>query len=292
MMSLNEIPFIIPRKLSEFRQEAQNVDFERAKLRIRRMDEYLVSAEDQDEAKRRRHYDTSLGLQALALAVHTTRDTSFREVFSAENYSKTSVPNASEKNNTQNDQSHCSTQKIDAITDFQEAHDFFEFDNELIKHRKTLASKESIKPADMLYLKFCLIFEIQRDPNESCLRILLHDIIFKFHLSDCRLRCQIHVRKPIEHELSFERIINDSHLKNTYSGQLVFYSGDWIVQQEVELSVVIKVEPLSLNKFIGPKFSDIACLHVKNVPHGASKIFLREMTPVHRPHKIVGVIEW
>ncbi len=133
------------------------------------------------------------------------------------------------------------------------------------------------------------MLELQRDENESCLRILLHDIIFKFHLSDFRLRCEIHVRKPIEHELVLEKIVHDSHLKTNYSAQLILWAADWIAQEEVELYIVMKIESLSINKYIGSKFWDMAHLHVKNVPHGASRIFLREFTPVSRPHKIVSL---
>jgi hypothetical protein len=133
------------------------------------------------------------------------------------------------------------------------------------------------------------MLKIQRDEYESCLRILLHDIIFKFHLIDFRLRCEIHVRKPIEHKLILDKIIHDSYLKGNYSAEFILWSGDWIVQQEVELYVVMKIESLSINKYISSKFSDMAHLHVKNVPHGASRIFLRELTSVGRPHKIVSL---
>ncbi len=133
------------------------------------------------------------------------------------------------------------------------------------------------------------MLELQRDEYESCLRIFLHDIIFKFHLSDFRLRCEIHVRKPIEDELVLEKIIHDSHLTADYSAQFILWSGDWIVQQDVELYIVMKIESLSINKYIGSKFWDMVHLHIKNIPHGASKIFLREVTPVSRPYKIVSL---
>ena len=286
VMCLDEIPFIIPRRLDEVRQQSTTDEFEQLRLKIRRMDEYLISTEDQDKAKRQRHYDTSLGLQALVSTTDKIQKASFREVLSTDEILPSLTHRASDGNNSV-DHLFRQAEKLDPLTDFQEANDFIEFDNELAKHRKVLAKKESSKPSDMLYLKFCLIFELQRDPNESCLRILIHDIIFKFHLHGFRLRCQIHVRKPIEHELLLEKVVEGSHLNENYCGQFIFYAADWIVQQEVELYAVIKVESLSLNKYIGPKFWDIAHLHIKNVPHGASKIFLREMTPVSRPHKIV-----
>lgn len=283
---LENIPFVIPRKVNNIQQE-NNADFERAKLIIRRMDEYLISVEDQNEAKRQRHQDTSVGLEALAAAAHKIQKVSFREVLSVDE----TLPATSRRVSAESDlveQFLRHSVKIDPLTDFQEAHDFIEFDQALAQHRKNLATKEARKPSDFLYLKFSLILELQRDENESCLRILLHDIIFKFHLTDFRLRCHIHVRKPIEHELVLDKTVNESHLTKNYSAQFILYSGDWIVQQEVELYVVMKIEPLSINKYIGYKFWDMAHLHVKNVPHGASKIFLRELTPVSRPHKIVS----
>jgi hypothetical protein len=288
LMCINDIPFIIPRQLKDVHQETTtNTDFERAKLIIRRMDEYLVSSEDQNEAKRQRHEGISLGLQALALAADAIQKISFREVLSVDETIKDTKRRLSTHPSVDN--SLHQFEKIDAITDFQEAHDFIEFDEALTEHRRDLLTKEPDKPSDMLYLKLCLMLELQRDEYESCLRILLHDIIFKFHLSDFRLRCEIHVRKPIEDELVLEKIIHESHLKSTYSAQFIIWSSDWISQQDVELFIVMKIESLSITKYIGPKFSDIAHLHVKNVPHGASKIFLRELTPVSRPYKIVSL---
>jgi hypothetical protein len=287
-LCFHDIPFIIPRLLKEFRQQTMiTTDFERAKLIIRRMDEYLVSSEDQTEAKRQRHQDTSIGLQALAMITNNIQKSAFREVLSIDETLPVAVRRVSHESISSN-QLQRQTDKIDPITDFQEVHDFLEFDDKLAKHRHDLATKDVNRPSDMLYLKFCLILELQRDENESCLRIFLHDIIFKFHLTDFRLRCQIHVRKPIEHELTLEKIVHESHLTNTYSAQFVFYAGDWIAQQEVELYATMKIEPLSINKYIGCKFWDMAYLHVKNVPHGASKVFLRELTPVSRPHRIVS----
>jgi hypothetical protein len=285
MMCIDDIPFIIPRQLEDVRRDSMTTtDFERAKLIIRRMDEYLVSPEDQDEAKRQRHEDTSLGLRALAAAADTIQKVSFHEVLTVGE----TLQDATRRSSIAGTVS-LQSEKIDPITDFQEAHDFIEFDEALAQHRKDLLKKDTIKPSDMLYLKFCLMLELQRDEYESCLRIFLHDIIFKFHLSDFRLRCEIHVRKPIEDELVLEKIIHDSHLTADYSAQFILWSGDWIVQQDVELYIVMKIESLSINKYIGSKFWDMVHLHIKNIPHGASKIFLREVTPVSRPYKIVSL---
>lgn len=260
---LRDVSFVIPKNLRE-----KNEKFERAKLQIRRMDEFLVSPEDQNEAKRQRHEETSLGLEALAAAAHRIQKVAFKEILSV----------STNENET----------KIDPITDFQEAHDFVEFDQALVEHRNNLAKKTMKKPSDFLYLKFCLIFEIRRDENESCLRIFLHDIIFKFHLTDFRLRCQIHVKKPVEDELLIDKTLNESHLVTNYSAEIRLDSADWIDHQEAELYVTMKIDSLAMNKYVGHKFWDMTHLHVKNVPHGASKIFLREMTPVSRPHKIVS----
>jgi hypothetical protein len=133
------------------------------------------------------------------------------------------------------------------------------------------------------------MLELQRDEYDSCLRIFLHDIIFKFHLSDFHLRCEIHIRKPIEDELIIEKTVHDSHLTTNYSAQFIILSGDWIPQQDVELYIVMKIESLSINKYIGSKFWDMTHLHIKNIPHGASRIFLRELTPVSRPYKLVSL---
>jgi len=286
IMCITDIPFIIPRQLKDVRQEETTEDFERAKRIILRMDEYLVSPEDQDEAKRQRHADTSLGLNALALAADAIQKASFREILSIDESLKGTKRILSKTISSGDNPLHPS-EKIDAITDFQEAHDFIEFDEALTQHRKELSKKKPNKPSDMLYLKFCLMLELQRDEYQSCLRISLHDIIFKFHLSDFRLRCEIHVKKPIEDDLILEKLVYDSHLKSNYSAEFILWSGDWIVHQDVELDIVIKIESLSINKFINPKFWDMTHLHVKNIPHGASKIFLRELTPVSRPHRIV-----
>ncbi|CAF2365201.1 unnamed protein product [Rotaria sp. Silwood2] len=285
-MCINDIPFVIPRRLEDVRQET-TTDFERAKLIIRRMDEYLVSSEDLDEAKRQRHLDTSLGLSALAEAANKIQKVSFREVLSIDETLPLGSRCLSEQDSSV-DKILRKAEKTDPITDFQEAHDLIEFDEALEEHRKNLLKKEPNKLSDMIYLKFCLMLELQRDETESCLRIILHDIIFKFHLSGFRLRCEIHVKKPIEHDLVLEKVLNESHLSTNYSAQLIFWSGDWIIQQEVELYIVMTVESLSINKYIGPKFWDMAHLHVKNVPHGASRVFLRELTPVSRPHKILS----
>ena len=287
IMCVNDIPFIIPRQLKDVREEPATEDFERAKLIIRRMDEYLISPEDQNEAKRQRHEDTSMGLIALASAANKIQKVAFREVLSVDETLPAAARRLSD-GQTSVKNLFRQSEKIDPITDFQEAHDFIEFDEALVQHRKELKKKETNKPSDMLYLKFCLIIELQRDENKSCLRILLHDIIFKFHLAEFHLRCEIHVRKPIEEELVLEKTLHDSHLQTNYSAQIKLWSGDWIIQQDVELYIVMKIESLSINKYIGSKFWDMAHLHVKNVPHGASKIFLRELTPVSRPYKIVS----
>ncbi len=287
IMCINDIPFIIPRQLEDVRRETTRTEsFERAKLIIRRMDEYLVSPEDQNEAKRQRHQDTSLGLLALAAAADTIQKVSFREVLTIGETLQDATRRMS-KSDLSDNLSH-QMEKIDPITDFQEAHDLIEFDEALAQHRNDILKKEPIKPSDMLYLKFCLMLELQRDEYDSCLRIVLHDIIFKFHLSDFRLRCEIHIRKPIENELIVEKTVHDSHLKTNYSAQFVVLSGDWIPQQDVELYIVMKIESLSINKYIGWKFWDMTHLHIKNIPHGASRIFLRELTPVSRPYKLVS----
>lgn len=293
-MCINDIPFVIPRQLEDVHQETTTTttpnttmsDFERARLIIRRMDEYLISPEDRNEAKRLRHETTSKGLEALAATTDSIQKVSFREVLSIGDSLQDTKRRLS-KANLSKDNPSPPSDKIDALTDFQEMHDFIEFDEALTQHRNELLTKEAVKPSDMVYLKFCLMLELQRDEHESCLRILLHDIIFKFHLSEFRLRCEMHLKKPIEDELIVERTIRESHLKSDYSAQFVLWSGDWIIQQDVELLITIKIESLSINKYISSKFWDMAHLHVKNVPHGSSRIFLRELTPVSRPYKIV-----
>ena len=254
------------------------------------MDEQLIPSEE----KQRSHVEQerSSCLRALAEAANSLHRFSFREMLSIDE----TLPNIG-KNLIEVEENDSSIAKLfrqreqcDPITDFHQAQDFLAFDQALDQHRINIFFKPTNKLSDMSYLKFCIILEILRDESESCLRILLHDIIFKFHLADFRLRCEIHVRKPIEHELVLERIVHDSHLNVNYSAEFVLWSGDWIVQQEVELYLVLKIESLSINKYIGAKFSDMAHLHVKNIPHGASRIFLRELTPVCRPHKIVSEI--
>lgn len=51
----------------------------------------------------------------------------------------------------------------------------------------------------------------------------------------------------------------------------------------------MKIQSLTISKYHSSRFWGMAHLHVKNVPHGASRIFLREMTPVCRPHKMVSI---
>ncbi len=291
IMRISDIPFIIPRQIEDVRKQ-RRPNFERTKLLILRMDEYLVSSEDKSKAKQRRQQDTSLGLRALAAAAYKIQTLAFREVLTIDE----TLPILGRNSIEEEEEEHSSidklfrqTAKIDPITDFQEPQVFVEFDRALAKHRMDILHKPTNKPSDMIYLKFCLMLEIQRDEYESCLRIILHDIIFKFHLSDFRLCCKIHVRKPIEHEFALEKIVHGSHLKTNYSLEFVLWSGDWIVHQEVELYIVMKIESLSINKYITSKFWDMAHLHVKNIPHGASRIFLRELTPVSRPHKLVSL---
>ncbi|CAF3730563.1 unnamed protein product, partial [Adineta steineri] len=294
IMRVNDIPFIIPRQIEDVRKQIRP-NFQRAKLLILRMDEYLVSSEDKTKAKRRRHQDTSLGLRALAEAIYTVQKIAFREVLSIDETLPIIGRNLPDDDDDDDGQENRSMHKfyrqkgkIDPITDFHEVQDFVAFDRALTKHRMDILEKPTYKPSDMIYLKFCLMLEIQRDEYESCLRIILHDIIFKYHLADFHLRCEIHVRKPMEREFVLDRIVHDSHLKANYSVEFVLWSGDWIAQQEVELYVVMKIESLSINKYISSKFWDMAHLHVKNIPHGSSRIFLRELTPVSRPHKLLS----
>jgi hypothetical protein len=292
IMCVTDIPFIIPRQIEDVRKQFRP-NFERVKLLILRMDEYIISTEDRNQVIRCRQQDTSLGLRALVEAVNKVQGFAFREVLSIDETLPIVGINLIEEDDDDDDDSSMDTlfrrtEKIDPITNFQEAQAFVTFDEALTKHRTDILHKSTHRPSDMIYLKFCLMLEIQRDEYESCLRIILHDIIFKFHLSDFRLRCEIHVRKPIEHQLVLSKIVHDSHLKTNYSTEFVLWSGDWIVQQEVELYIVMKIESLSINKYMSSKFWDMAHLHVKNIPHGASRVFLRELTPVSRPHKIVS----
>lgn len=146
IMCVSDIPFIIPRQLEDVRHatdEETTAAFERAKLFIRRMDEYLISPEDKNEAKRQRHQDTSLGLCALAAAAATIQKVSFREVLSVGETLQDATRRLS--------QSHVSTdnllqqsEKIDPLTDFQEAHDLIEFDEARAQHRKALLKKKLI----------------------------------------------------------------------------------------------------------------------------------------------------
>jgi hypothetical protein len=289
VMCINDIPFMIPRHMDDIRKQFCP-NFERAKLVILRMDEYLVSSKEKTKTRRYWYQDPSMGLRALADAAHVMQQLAFCEMLSIDE----TLPNIGknlievEEEDSSIDKLFYETEKNDPITDFHQAQDFIAFDQALAQHRMDIFYKPINKLSDMIYLKFCLILEIERDESESCLRILLHDIIFKFHLSDFYLRCEIHVRKPIEHQLILERFVHDSHLTADYSAEFILWSGDWIVQQEVELYVVMKIESLSSNKYMSSKYSDMAHLHVKNIPHGASRIFLRELTPVCRPHKIVS----
>jgi hypothetical protein len=291
IMCVTDITFIIPRQIEDVRRLFRP-NFERNKLTILRMDEYLLSSEDKTTAEQCYQQDTSFGLRALAEAANTFQRLAFREVLSIDETLPILGRNLIEEEEEDSSMFKLfrQTEKIDPITGFHKAQDFVEFAQALSKHRLDILSRPTNKLSDMIYLKFCLILEIQRDEYESCLRIFLHDIIFKFHLSDFRLRCEIHVRKPCEYELVLEKLVHDSHLKANYSTEFILWSGDWIAQQEVELYVVMKIESLSINKYITSKFWDMAHLHVKNIPHGASRIFLRELTPVCRPHKIVTFV--
>ena len=252
------------------------------------MDEYLVSSDAKNRAKQDRYQDTYVGLQALAEATMSMQKLAFREVLTVDE-TLPSVETASIEDSSSVHQLFRQTEKIDSITEFQQPHDLAAFDETLAQHRLTTMSKPILKPSEMTYLKLCLLLELRRDEGESCLRIFLHDIIFKYHLADFHLRCEIHLRKPIEDELVLEKYVHDSHLETNYSAEFVLSSGDWIVQQEVEFYIVMKIESLAISKYYSARFWDMAHLHVKNVPHGASRIFLREMTPVYRPHKIVSL---
>ena len=285
ILRINDISFTIPRQIEDVRKQLRS-NFERAKLIILRMDEYMVSSKDHNTVKRLDYQETSYDLHALVRAVNTFQRFAFLEVLCADEMLPTGDRNVIQRDNSSIDEICHQTDKIDSMKKFHE--DLVEFDQMLAKYRTDMIRRPINKPSDMIYLKFCLMIEIQRDEYESCLRILLHDIIFKFHLSDFRLRCEIHVRKPIEHELVLEKLIHDSHLKTNYSAELVLWSGDWIPQQEVELYVVMKIDSTSINKYISSRFLDMAHLHVKNVLHGASKIFLRDLTPVRRAHKMVS----
>jgi hypothetical protein len=291
-MCISDILFTIPRQIEDIRKQFRP-DFERAKLAILRMDEYIVPSKEKTKTTRYWYQDTSMGLRALADAAHSIQQLAFLEMLSIDQTLSNIGKNLMEvdEDDFSIDKLFHQIEKVNSITDFHQAQNFLAFDQALIQHRMNIFLKPINKLSDMIYLKFCLILEIQRDESESCLRILLHDIIFKFHLADFHLRCEIHVRKPIEDELILDRIVHDSHLTADYSAEFILWSGDWIVQQEVELYVVMKIESLSINKYISSKYSDMAHLHVKNIPHGASRIFLRELTPVCRPHKIVSFIE-
>lgn len=293
-MFVSDIPFVIPPRIDEIRRRARP-DFERARLRILRMDEYLLSSEEKSRSRRRRHQDTSIGLRALAEVAFNMQKLAFREVLSVDETLPIIGRRFREENDNDDDDEHASvdryfrqTKKNDPITEFHEEQDLLAFDRALTKHRVDIVDKPISRLSDMIYLKFCLMLEIQRDEHESCLRIILHDIIFKYHLAELHLRCELHVRKPIEREFVLERTIHQSHMQADYAMELVLWAGDWVAQQEVELYIVMKIESLSLNKFHHAKFCDMAHLHVKNVPHASTKIFLRELTPVSRPHRIVS----
>lgn len=285
MININQIPFMIPRHISEVR-EGTSASFERARLSILRMDESLVSS-DQSSSKRQHHnLDSSVGIHALAEGALSLHRLAFREMLSVDETLPMIETHLNEENFTMNEFFR-QAEKIDPVTTFHQAHDLKTFEEVLNEHRQTMMNKPISKPSEMNYLKFCLLLEIRRDEDESCLRIFLHDIIFKYHLADFRLRCEIHLRKPIENQLVIDKQIHDSHVDDHYAAEFTLWSGDWIVQQEVECYIVMKIESLAMNKYIAAKFFDMAHLHVRNVPHGASRIFLREMTAVARPLKLV-----
>ncbi|CAF4175658.1 unnamed protein product [Rotaria magnacalcarata] len=295
-MCIADTSFIIPRQIEDVKKELRP-NFERAKSIILRMDEYIVSSEEQNRIKQFYHHNISHGFHALAKAANKLKRFAFREVLSIDGIlpiirtdsNEEEEEEEEEEENTSVNRLFRHKEKFDPIINFQVTYNLVEFEQALAKYHMDLLEKPVHRAYDMVYLKFCLILEIQRDEYESCLRLLLHDIIFKFHLSDFRLRCEVHVRKPIEHELVLEKSIHESYLTTNYSAEFILWPGDWIVQQEVELYVVIKIESLSTNKYISSKFWGMAHLHVKNIPHGASRIFLRELTPVSRSHKIVEI---
>ena len=102
------------------------------------------------------------------------------------------------------------TEKIDPITDFHPRQDLAAFDKALVQHRPTTINKPTTNQSLGTYLKFCLLLElIRRDGHESCLRIFLRDIIFRFHLAE-----------------------------------FIIGSSDWFVQQAVEFYIVIKIESM------------------------------------------------
>lgn len=286
MFSIKEISFVIPRQIKDIRKQ-KNEYFERVRLTLLRMDEALVSSDSRSSKKRQHYLDNAIGIQALAEGALAIQRLAFREVLSVDETLPMIETNINEENFSMN-VFFRQTEKIDPTLTFQQAADLNIFEELLTEHQLMMMNKPLIRPSEMNYLKFCLLLEIRRDEDESCLRIFLHEIIFKEHLVDFRLRCEIHLRKPIEDQLIIEKQIHESHLNDHYSAEFTLWSGDWIVQQEVECYIVIKVESLAMNKYISSKFFDMAHLHVKNVPHGASRIFLREMTPVARPLKIVS----
>ncbi|CAF4371257.1 unnamed protein product [Adineta steineri] len=156
-MRVNDIPFIIPRQIEDVRKQIRP-NFQRAKLLILRMDEYLVSSEDKTKAKRRRHQDTSLGLRALAEAIYTVQKIAFREVLSIDETLPIIGRNLPDDDDDDDGQENRSMHKfyrqkgkIDPITDFHEVQDFVAFDRALTKHRMDILEKPTYKPSDMIY---------------------------------------------------------------------------------------------------------------------------------------------
>lgn len=253
------------------------------------MDEFLVSNDRKIIKKSQKQSENCIGLKALTEMALYIPHRAFLEILSIDEVLPIIRMNTIEEK-TPSDDLIRRDEEVYPVVNFYQSQDRNGFTEMLLQHRNSFLEKPSRKPAEFIYQKLCLIFELQRDIEESCLRILLHDIIFKDHLGNFRFHCEIHLRKPVENELVLQRQIINSHLEQNYSAEFVLWSGDWISEQEVELYVVLKIESMINQKHIGMKFWDMAHLHVKNVPHGASKTFLRELTLVSRPHKIVRFV--
>ncbi|CAF1121191.1 unnamed protein product, partial [Didymodactylos carnosus] len=266
----DNIPFAIPRSINDVR-ESMKSRLEKSLLSIKRNEEYINNTITHNDDHQQ--VDTSVGLLALA---QSAQKIAFREILSVDESRLSSI---TLENDTKQ------KEKYDPITDFSDAQDLIEFENVLTKHGEIYTVLPPRRPIDMLYMKFCCLFEISRDSNQNCLNIQLHDIIFKFQLTDFILHCGLHIHKPVEQELILERKIQGISKNTQWGMEMKFVSFDWIENQEVELYFILKVEslPTLTKKFIkGTKFHDQCHLHVKNIPHESSKIFLREMIPVCR----------
>ncbi|CAF4862358.1 unnamed protein product, partial [Rotaria magnacalcarata] len=66
-MCITDTSFIIPRQIEDVKKELRP-NFERAKSIILRMDEYIVSSEEQNRIKQFYHHNISHGFHALAKA--------------------------------------------------------------------------------------------------------------------------------------------------------------------------------------------------------------------------------